>query len=233
MKKILILALLGMMGSNTQAIEMKLVAGDDRGADMNITLALSETGMVSIYMTMFERDGNVTFISGFLDATPLGNDEAVGYDVLGSVFKMVRNDGTEWFRNMGRSDSFNIEDYWLNAADREGDGFTGTDAPWKGVVDSIVIHGTEIGEYDLYYENDVTAEDDPRPPNLFDRDNVRHNYTRNEQAPALLWFKNAWADPEANGGNGFDVPFVVNVTPEPASLGLLAVGGLALLRRRN
>jgi len=52
MKKILTLALLGMMGSNTQAIEMKLVAGDDPDADMNITLALSETGMVSIYMTM-------------------------------------------------------------------------------------------------------------------------------------------------------------------------------------
>ena len=100
-------------------------------------------------------------------------------------------------------------------------------------MDSIVIHGTEIGEYDLYYENDVTAEDDPRPPNLFDRDNVRHNYMRNEQAPGLLWFKNAWSDPDANGGDGFDVPFVVNVTPEPASLALLAVGVPALLRRRK
>ena len=232
MKHALTIAMVGFCASSSQAIELKLVAGDDRDADERITLALSETGMVSIYMTMFEGDGNVTFFIAFLDATPLGSGDAVGYDVLGTVFKMERNDGMRWSRRVHGAGGRNIEDYVLIAADFNAGNGPGTDAPWEGVVDSIIIHGTEIGEYDLYFENGVTAEDDPRPPNLFDRDNVRHNYTRNEQAPGLLWFKNAWSDPDANGGDGFDVPFVVKVTPEPTSIALLAVGGLALLRRR-
>ncbi len=57
MKKILAIALVGILTSSAQAIELKLVAGDDSDADKHITLALSETGLVSIYMTMFERDG--------------------------------------------------------------------------------------------------------------------------------------------------------------------------------
>jgi len=177
MKKILVLALVGMVASSAHAIELKLVAGDDPDADEHITLALSETGLVSIYMTMFEGDGNVSFFNAFLDATPLRSRDAVGYDVLGTVFKMERNDGSGWWRNTGWSGSRNIEDYWLIARDNYW-GFPpeqwGTNAPWEGVVDSIIIHGTEIGEYDLYFENSETAERDPYRPGLFDRNNIQH-----------------------------------------------------------
>ena len=232
MKKILVLALVGMVASSAHAIELKLVAGDDPDADEHITLALSETGVVSIYMTMFEGDGNVSFFNAVLDATPLRSHDAVGYDVLGTEFKMTRNNGEGWFRNESGF-TRNIEDYSLIAADDEGGGGPGTNGPWTGQVDSIIIHGTEIGEYDLYFENPETAEGAPRPPGLFDLNNVQHGYAVNLQIPGFIWFKNAWSDPDANGGDGFDVPFVVNVIPEPASLALLAVGGLILLRRRR
>ena len=232
MNKILALALVGMVGSSAHAIELKLVAGDDPDADEHITLALSETGMVSIYMTMFEGDGNVSFFIAFLDATPLGSGDSVGYDVLGTVFKMERNDGSGWHRRVDGVGGRNMEDYVLIAADDEGGRGPGTNAPWKGVVDSIIIHGTEIGEYDLYYENGETADRDrPRPPGLFALDYTQHPYSLNFQLPGFIWFKNAWI--ETQEGFEFDVPFVVRVTPEPASLALLAVGGLALLRRRN
>jgi len=232
MKKILATALVGILTSSAQAIELKLIAGDDRGADKHITLALSETGLVSIYMTMFERDGNVSFINGFLDATPLGSEDAVGYDVLGNIFKMERNDGTRWLRNSGRSDSRNIEDYMLLARDaRYGDGI-GTDAPWAGVVDSIIIHGTEIGEYDLYFENRETAEGEySRWPTLFDRDLNQKPYAANVRIPGFIWFKNAWL--ETFKGYEFDVPFLVHIVPEPSSLALLAVGVVALRRTKG
>ncbi len=233
MNRILTLVLVGLVGSSARAIELKLVAGDDRGADKHITLALSETGMVSIYMTMFEGDGNVTFFNAFLDATPLRSGDAVGYDVLGNIFKMERNDGMRWRRYAGHSSSRNIEDYLLLVAESTGFEQIGTDAPWQGVVDSIIIHGTEIGEYDLYYENSETSEDAPRTPGLYDFDRNRHSYVINLQIPGFLWFKNAWADPNANGGDGFDVPFVVKITPEPSSLALLTVGILALRRTKG
>ena len=231
MKRILASALVGLVASSAQAIELKLVAGDDRDADQEIEVALSETGLVSIYMTMFPGDGNVTFFIAFLDATPLGDREAAGYDVLGNIFKMQRNDGTRWFRNAGDSSSRNIEDYSLIAADDEGgNNGPGTNGEWEGVVDSIIIHGTELGAYDLYFENQVTADNGARPPGLYDFKNVQHDYRLNLRIPGFVWFKNAWVDPNA----GFDVPFIINIIiPEPASLALLAAMSFVVMGRRR
>ncbi len=229
MKKILIVAALaGFMASSVSAIELSIRPNWEETGD-TLEIEISETGVLTLTMVLAAGDGNVSFMNAFLDATPLGSGDAVGYDVTGNEFKMVRDDGTGWFRNVGDSSSRNIEDYSLIAADDEGGGGPGTNDFGTYGVDSIIIHGTELGSYDLYYENPVTADGAPRRPQLFDLDNTIKDYAIALRIPGFYWFLNAWRDDYQE----FDVPFVINVIPEPASVALLAVGGLVLLRRRK
>ncbi len=110
----------------------------------------------------------------------------------------------------------------------------GHDGPWEGVVDSSIIHGTEVGEYVLYFENRWTVEPGhaARSPGLFDRDNRQHPYSiTNCGFPGFLCFRNAWF--EGIPGFEFDVPFEIGVTPEPASILLLGVGMLSIAWRRG
>ncbi len=231
-----VVALAAFMASGASAIELSIRPNWESEGD-KLDVGLSTTGVISLYIDISGADdggdGNVSFMNAFLDATPLNSGDAVGYDVVGNDFKMERNDGSGWFRNEGDSSSRNIEDYSLIAADDDGGGGPGTNGEWEGVVDSIIIHGTVVGTYDLYYENIHTAEGATRMPGLFDYNSNEHGYALNLEIPGFIWFANAWRDDNANGGDGFDVPFVINVIPEPASLALLAVGGLAILRRRR
>lgn len=228
MKKILALALVGLVASSASAVELSLV-GDD---DDQVTVALSTTGTITVQMVLDGgADGNVSFMNAFMDAAPFNEGTTDGYTVEGNVFKMERDDGSPWFRNAGGANGPNIEDYSLIAADDEGGGGPGTNGAGTYAVDNIIIHGTDIGVYHLYYENGVTAEGAPRPPGVFDLNNVQKGYAINLPLPGFMFFRNAWVEPAATPP--FDVPFIVNVTPEPASLALLAVGGLALLRRRK
>jgi hypothetical protein len=231
MKKLLtVAALVGLLASSATAIEISITPNWEDTGD-KLDLGLSQTGVVSVYLNIGQDDGNVAFMNAFFDASPLNDGSTDGYTVEGREFKMVRNDGSGWFRAIPWDGDPNIEKYSLIAADDEQGNTIGTNGPFTGHMDSIILHGTELGDYMLYYENRFTV--DPghaaRPPQLFDRDNNQKLYANNLDLPGFVHFKNAWRE----DATGFNVPFVINVVPEPASLGLLAIGGLALLRRRK
>jgi hypothetical protein len=209
------------------AIELSIV-GNGRLEENSVKLGLSETASLSIRMEMGEDDGNVWAWLVRFDATPLQDSSTDGYEIVDRKFTLTNNNGITWERPLPWDGDPNIESFYSNAIDLLG---PGTDGPWRGAADNLFIHGTRIGEYDLYFENRATSDHSPPVPGpvLLDRDNIMHFYYRNLDLPGFLHFRNGWLD-EATG---FDVPFRVGVVPEPGAFLMLLIGGVLISSRRG
>lgn len=104
--------------------------------------------------------------------------------------------------------------------------FATADTP--ALLDELVIHCTGESLDYLYFENPTTTAINARVPALFNSLNSGYVYALQNDFPGAIVMLNAWAE----GAIGFDVPFIIEQVPEPATLALLAFGGLALIRRR-
>ena len=104
--------------------------------------------------------------------------------------------------------------------------FATADTP--ALLDELVIHCTGESLDYLYFENPTTTAVNARVPALFNSLNSGYVYALQNDFPGAIVMLNAWAE----GAIGFDVPFIIEQVPEPATLALLAFGGLALIRRR-
>ncbi len=209
MRPIQVLIIAVLFCSTASAIELSLVGN---GEDSNLTIGLSETGTISIHMDLGADDGDVASAQMYFDQ--FGVDS---FDVMNAIVQApwrANRDGMEFPLE-------SLEDFIGSY------GVDGLDGPWRGDIDVIILHGTAVGETDVYFEGPDTGGN--RPPAVFDSNNVQKPYSGNLDLPGFVHFRNGWRDE----GMGFDRPFPVTVTPEPATLGMFLIGGAALLARRR
>jgi hypothetical protein len=233
MKKIVALTVFGMIAGGADAIEISFGANRDRNLS-TLTVGVSQSGSLSIFLNIGTDDGNVAGMVAFFDATPLRQPATEGYEVVGRNFRMTRDTGQPWFRAIPWDGGPNMERYALIASDDPGGNPIGTDGDGNWYeMDEIIVHGRVVGQYELFFENPESAESAPRLPSVVDRNGDQHPYNQNMNLPGHIHFTVGWWDVNVGPHGGeFRVPFLINVTPEPTSFVLLALGGLALLRRR-
>lgn len=208
MRPIPVLIVAVLFCSTASAIELSLVGN---GEDRSLTIGLSETGTISIRVSLFADDGNVSSAQLYFDQ--FGVDS---FDVEDAIV------GEPWQANREGMD-FPLE----SLEDFIGSYGGNVNGPFESNFDNIIVHGTVVGETDVYFEG--LGAGGGRPPAIFDSSGNQHGYAQNLQIPGFIWFTNAWRDESV----GFDEPFPVMVVPEPATMGMFLIGGVALVARRR
>ncbi len=212
MRKVLLgVALFGLVASGANAALLFL----DAGGSGSLDLAPGQSGDMSLMITIREIDlGGFAFTFAFLnddDDTANGEVDVTGLtEGIGSIYDrdaFVLPADISWAVN---------NEYGLlmgNGPDGPGSAW----GPGTYVLDTLALtHNGASTEGTVA----VTFEKGGRAPQIF-----------SDQLTLYAWgfgFDNiigGFADPGA--------PFEINLVPEPASLALVAFGGLALLRRRR
>lgn len=209
MRIALALALAWLPAAAASAIELSLVGN---GSDPELTLGLSETGTVSIHLVLGADEGDLASAELYFDQ--LGVDSFDVEDAIVQPPWRADRDGMDFPLD-------SLEDFLGRY------GTDGLSGPFEGDIDRVILHGTAVGETDVYFEGPDTGGN--RPPRMFDTENNQVPYSRNLDLPGFLHFQNAWRD----DGIGFDRSFPVMVVPEPGAALLALFGAVGLIVRRR
>ena len=218
MRKVLLgLALLGLVPSGANGALLFLQADDGGG---KIELFPGQLGNMSIMITIRDIDDGFAISNVFLDDD---DDTANGeIDVTG----LIEGIGTFYDRTdleFPADISWNQENEYgliMGSGPSEGENW----GPATYLLDTLVLtHNGESEDGTV----PVTFEKGARAPNII---TAPPDYT------AYVWglgFDNVLPNFSDPGVGGEDIPFNINFIPEPASLAMVAFGGLALLRHRQ
>ena len=256
MKKLLVLGLVALFATSASAANFWLADlnpanpidpnnPDGYGLVGANALMPSDTASVGVFLQISALDVAVktdAAIAGiWLDTAGPGNYEVTDLIYHGMDINGAGNDGWNrvdrdaipgWVDGTGLTAPISPEaytgSYGFDPQLPNGAPYATADTP--ALIDEIVIHATAAAGLDtLYFENPVLTPVNTRVPVLFNSLNSGYVYALQNDFPGSIVMINAWADAAAS----FDIPFnIETVVPEPASLALLAIGGLALIRRR-
>lgn len=216
---VLAAALYGVLAGGANAALLELLT-DDGGS--TITLAPGDSDDMSIIVTIRDIDDGFAFFNMFLDDDDhLSNGEV-------DVTVMTNGIGTIYDQHAFSlpadiSYDLNNEYALVMGSGPDGDGQTNW-GPGTYLLQTLTLTHNGASESGSV---PVTFEKGARAPQIV---------TASPQYLTYVWglgLDNVMPNFSDPGVGGSDMPFEINFIPEPASLALVALGGLALLRRRE
>ncbi len=208
-------------------------------------LALPFSGFATI---LFDQSSNIEPDGFFSDAISTNGSQFYG-QAIGDDFTIASNSVINTITFWGESENFLFDDMtnmasfdiqildstfdtvatWTVSTASLSPTLTGQFGTFSGnsgfIYTATVNQAIAAGSYVLHIGSTLVAPNDDAW--------VWSQATGNDDLKVNFMAGNGWEDLPANGDNAFRIEGTVDPVPEPASLAVLGVGALALLRRRK
>ena len=247
MKKLLVLAVVGLMASTANAGLLYMADMDTGSLEEVVLLGPSDTAEIGLYY-----DIQINEVLGFVGVQFKDLCDSPCFEISAAQNFLVNDAGNPWvtvdrmvgdMQNLMAGNPIQPSGYFLSAGDTPELGGVGSSGIWSPfLMEVITIHCLEAWcDAPLYFDfyqgatsfQQIDNSDIGYWPYGGPPFNIVYDITDDTYG---VFFEVAnGRHPDDFGVSepyGADVPFMVVQLPEPASLALLAFGGLVLLRRR-
>ena len=252
-KYVLATVVVGLLATGASAGQLYMTFAD---GSTEVTLGPSDTAQINVYFTFHAADYNaktnsrVTSLNLRYDvysnnpapSAPGGPYPGVDMDHRNDklfVESMTLGETSGWNSGATTGIGGDLDDFYSSAVDQSGVGVAAPSTPGTYLMYSFVIHDALAVQETNYIGFTVNADGGGPLPQVKDGTAdwgfqwygyqppfLQRNYNLGSGDPGDEHNPHTW--------HGYEIasPLIVNNIPEPTSLALLALGGLAVLRRR-